>query len=210
MTTAPAAPLVLHRMALSGHCHRVELLLSLLGLPYRCVDIDLLKGEQRRPAFLALNPLGQVPVLEDGELVLADSNAILVYLVERYAPDSGWLVRDPVGAWRQQRWFSLAASHLDHGPATARFSALVGRAITAESQRLGHELFALIEAQLERTPFLVGERPTLADLAHCGYSSQAPVGGIALDAYPRLAAWLARIEALPGFVPIETRAPVAA
>lgn len=204
MPAAPATPLILHRMALSGHCHRVELLLSLLGLPHRCVDVDLLKREQRRPEFLALNPLGQVPVLEDGELVLADSNAILVYLVERYAPDSGWLVRDPAGASRQQRWFSLAASHLDHGPATARFSALIGRAITAESQRLGHELFALIEAQLERAPFLVGQRPTLADLAHYGYSSQAPVGGIALDAYPSLRAWLERIEALPGFVPIAT------
>jgi glutathione S-transferase len=68
----------LHRMTLSGQWHRVELFLSLLGLAYELVDVDLAKGEHKTPAFLALNPFGPVPVLQDGDVTLADSNAILV------------------------------------------------------------------------------------------------------------------------------------
>jgi len=200
----------LHRTAISGHCHRVELMLSLLGLPCEIVEINLFKREQRRPEFLALNPLGQVPVLEDGELALADSNAILVYLVRRYAPPAtaaAWLPTEPLAAARLQRWFSLAASHLDAGPATARFSALIGRPVTPESQALGHQLFALMEAQLAREPWLLGAGPSLADVALYSYSSQAEVGGIALADYPQLRAWLARVEALPGFMPMPTGRP---
>src|SRR5262245_50810905 len=80
----PTQPLRLHRFLLSGHCHRVELLLALLELPCELVDVDLPHQEQKSARFLALNPFGQVPVLEDGERVLADSNAILVYLASAY------------------------------------------------------------------------------------------------------------------------------
>src|SRR5690242_15228787 len=89
---------------LSGHAHRVRLFLSLLGLPFETTEIDLVKGEQRQPGFLALNRFGQVPVLQDGELTLADSNAILTYLALRYDTSGRWLPRDPVGAAQVQRW----------------------------------------------------------------------------------------------------------
>lgn len=203
---SPAQPLRLHRAFISGHCHRVELMLSLLGLPYENVEVDLRGGEQRRPAFLALNPLGQVPVLEDGDTALADSNAILVYLVRRYAPGSAWLPEDPVAAARLQRWFSLAASLLDYGTATARYSALIGRPVTDENRSEGHRLLALMEAQLAATPWLLGgDAPTLADIALYSYNSQAGIGGIALDDYPAVRAWLKRVEALPGFIPLPSR-----
>ncbi|HEY0825026.1 MAG TPA: glutathione S-transferase N-terminal domain-containing protein, partial [Ramlibacter sp.] len=91
--TRPEKPILVYRMALSGHCHRVELFLSLLGLPHTLVDVDLAAGEHKRPEFLARNAFGQVPVIEDGEVTLADSNAILVYLEGRYAPGR-WLPRD--------------------------------------------------------------------------------------------------------------------
>ena len=94
--SSPVTPIRLHRMKLSGHCHRVELFLSLLGLPYETVDVDLAAGAHRQPAFLARNPFGQVPVIEDGALTLADSNAILVYLALRHAPGT-WLPADPLG-----------------------------------------------------------------------------------------------------------------
>ena len=81
--SASARPIRLHRMKLSGHCHRVELFLSLLRLPYECVEVNLAAGEHRQPAFLALSAAGQVPVIEDGEVTLADSNAILVNLFGR-------------------------------------------------------------------------------------------------------------------------------
>ena len=204
----PSRALRLHRMAISGHCHRVELMLSLLKLPYEAVDVDLLKAEQRRPEFLALNPLGQVPVLEDDGQVLSDSNAILVYLVRRYAPESAWLPTEPLAAARLQRWFSLAARQLAEGPATARFSALIGRTVTPESQAIGHRLFALMEPQLAREPWLVGNTPTLADIAMYSYSAQAEIGGISLADYPHLRAWLARVEALPGFIPLPSKIAV--
>ena len=99
MPTPPSQPIRLHRMHLSGHCHRVELFLSLLRLPYELVDVDLVGGEHKKPPFLALNPFGQIPVIQDGDVTLADSNAILVYLEGRYAPGE-WMPRDPVGAAR--------------------------------------------------------------------------------------------------------------
>lgn len=201
----PSAPFRLHRVAASGHCHRVELLLSLLDLPYTVVEVSLRDGDQRLPDFVAMNPLSQVPVLEDGEVVLPESNAILVYLATRYAPDAGWLPRDAVEAAWQQRWFSLSVSLLGPGAATPRFRALTGLEVDPASLTLGHRLFAMVEEQLSRTAFLVADRPTLADVTFYGYTAQAPLGGVSLDDYPRLRAWLARIEALPRFKPLPDR-----
>ena len=103
MTPQPATPIRLYRFALSGHAHRVELFLSLLGLPFERVDVDLLRREQKSPEFMARNPFGQVPVIEDGELTLPDSNAILVYLARRYDATGSWLPQEPVAAARVQQ-----------------------------------------------------------------------------------------------------------
>ena len=198
----PTQPLRLHRLALSGHCHRIELMLSLLGLPYQTIDVDLSAGEHKRPAFLALNAFGQVPVLQDGEVTLADSNAILVYLEGRYAPGE-WLPRDPVGAARVQRWLSAAAGPLAFGPAAARVINLFGRSDDpAPSRQRADVLFAVMERELEATGWLAADRPTLADIALYSYTVTAPEGGVSLQPHARVRQWLARIEALPGFVPM--------
>lgn len=190
----------LYRSAISGHCHRVELFLSLLGLPFETIDIDLALKEHKAPDFLAMNPLGQVPVLRDGELTLADSNAILVYLEARYAPGQ-WLPRDPVGAARVQRWLSLAAGPLAFGPAAARVVQLFKRPTDPkEAIERAEGLLQFMESELGLAPFLVGERATLADVAHYAYVARAPEGLVSLQPYPAIRAWLARIEALPGFV----------
>lgn len=197
----PARPIRLHRMALSGHCHRVELLLSLLGLPYELVDVDLAKGEHKRPEFLARNPFGQVPVIEDGEVVLADSNAIMVYLEGRYAPGT-WMPREPLAAAQVQRWLSAAAGPLAFGPAAARVIALFRRPDDPKpAVDRARQLFAVMEHELAGRSWLVGEQPTLADLAHYAYVARAPEGGVSLQDYPALRAWLRRIEDLPGFLP---------
>lgn len=198
----PPRPIRLYGMSLSGHSHRVRLFCSLIGLPVEWIEVDVFKGEHRQPAMLALNPLGQVPVIEDGEVVLSDSNAILVYLARRHAAGSPWLPDDPVGAARVQRWFSLAAGELADGPASARVSCLVGREPTAGQLKTSHRLFSLIERELDRRPFLAGDQVTLADIAIYSYTAHAPEGGISLEPYRSLRAWLARIEALPGFVPM--------
>src|SRR6185295_3340487 len=91
--TRPSQPIRLYSFFLSGHAHRVELFLSLLGLPFEKREIDLAKGEQQTPEFTALNPWRQVPVIQDGDVTLADSNAILTYLALRYDADGAWLPR---------------------------------------------------------------------------------------------------------------------
>ena len=89
--TKPAQPIRLYRHALSGHAHRVELFLSLLGLPCELIDVDMVRGAHKAPEFIAKNnPFGEVPMIEDGDIAIADSNAILVYLAIRYDPDGEW------------------------------------------------------------------------------------------------------------------------
>lgn len=194
-------PIKLHRLALSGHCHRVELLLSLLELPYEVVDVDLAAGEHKQPPFLALNAFGQVPVIEDGDVVVADSNAILVYLESRYAPGR-WMPRDPLAAAQVQRWLSVAAGPLAFGPAFARVINLFGRSDDpAPAIARGRQLFAVMEGELAARPWLAGDAPTLADLANYAYVARAPEGGLSLQDFPAVRAWLERVEALPGFVP---------
>jgi glutathione S-transferase len=202
----PSQPIQLYRMAVSGHCHRVELLLSLLGLPCELIEVNLLQGEHQRAEHLALNALGQVPVIVDGGVVLSDSTAILVYLVQRYAQGSAWMPRDPVGQAQLQRWFSLAAGLLAPGVAGPRFAAITGRPVSEVAQATGRRLLTFMEHELQgRTWLLGGEAPTLADVAMVSYVSQAPIGGLALGPCPRVAAWVARMQALPGYVPLADR-----
>jgi glutathione S-transferase len=190
----------LHRVPLSGHAHRVELMLSLLGLPFETVEVDLAGGAHKTPAFLAMNPFGQVPVIEDGEATLADSNAILVYLASRYDTSGRWLPRDPLGAAAVQRWLSVAAGELLNGPGLARLEVLFKRPRDPQRHRLAARLFEVMEAHLAQQEWLAGTAPTIADIALYTYTAHAPEGGVSLQPYPRLRRWLARIEALPGFV----------
>ena len=205
----PAQPIQLYGNAISGHVHRVRLFLTMLGLPFEIVELNLRQREHRTPEFLARNPFGQVPVIEDGDVTLADSNAILVYLNERYAADPArWMPRDPVGAARVQRWFSVAAGPLAFGPAAARVMALFGLDTDpTETVKRSHALLAVMETCLTGQAFLAGPSATLADIANYAYVAHAPEGSVSLDAYPQLRAWLARVEALPGFVPM-VRTPV--
>lgn len=190
----------LYRYALSGHAHRAQLMLSLLGLPYETVDVDLPAGAHKAPDFLAKNAFGQVPVIEDGDVSIADSNAILVYLASRYDLGGQWLPRDPVQAAQVQRWLSVAAGQLFSGPAMARLEAVRKMPRDPQRHQSAAQLFNVMELQLAHRPFLVGSTPTIADLALYTYSRHAPEGGVSIEPYPRLLAWLERIEALPGFV----------
>lgn len=203
----PRVPLVLYRSPLSGHAHRTELFLSLLGLQYRLVDVDLRGGEQHREPFLRLNPFGQVPVLDDNGVVLGDSNAILVYLATRY-DDGRWLPRDPVGAARVQRWLSVAAGEIAFGPGAARLGVLFGRPVPLDDAiARAQRLFVLMESLLAEQPFLADSHATLADVAAYSYIARAEEGNVPLAPYPALNAWLRRIEALPGFVPMIASRP---
>lgn len=201
MSVAPQPRL--HWHVLSGHAHRAQLMSSLLGLEVELVKVDLASGEQNAPRFLQLNQFGQVPVLEDEGETLVDSNAILVYLAIRYDASGRWYPRGAVGAAKVQRWLSVAAGKLAAGPMTARLANLFGIAVDrAKAQAAATALFSVVEAELAREPFLAGEHPTIADVALYTYRAHAPEGGIALEAYPAIRTWIAKIEALPGFLPM--------
>jgi glutathione S-transferase len=197
----------LYRHPLSGHAHRVELLLSLLNVPTELVFVDLAKGAHKQAEFLAINPFGQVPAIDDNGTVLSDSNAILVYLAKKYDSTGRWLPAEPVAASKVQRWLSVAAGQIASGPATARLITVFGAPYDAESTiARSHALLKVVEAELSNSPFLAGNTPTLADVAGYTYIAHAPEGNVSLADYPQVRAWLARIEALPGFVPMQRTA----
>lgn len=192
----------LYRHPLSGHSHRVELLLSLLQLPTELVFVDLAKGEHKQPEFLAINAFGQVPVIDDSGLILSDSNAILVYLAKKYG-DAQWQADEPEAAARIQRWLSVAAGQTAYGPAAARLITVFGAALNADDViARSHALLKVLDSELAASPFLAGDTVSIADVANYTYIAHAPEGNVSLQAYPHVRAWLERVEALPGFVPM--------
>lgn len=197
----PKSAITLYGIQLSGHCHRVEQLLIWLGLPYTYSDAP---AEVRATAaYKQLNGLGQIPVLTDGDVVLADSVAIMVYLVKQYAADSHWLPTDPVAAAEVQRWLSIAAGEVRFGPATARADTLWGDGSRVPAAvKVAERLLAFMDEYLADRQWLTGAQPTLADLACYAYVAHAPEGGITLAPYPAVRAWIARFEQLPGFKPM--------
>lgn len=199
-----------YRHPLSGHCHRIELMLSLLGLPATFIDVDLVAGEHKASPFLDMNAFAQVPVLDDHGVILADSNAILVYLERRYGAGQGseqgtarWLPDDPLLQAQVQRWLSVAAGPLANSAMKARLVTVFNAPFDPEPLIAeAHELFAIMDAHLANQPFLAGEQATLAEVSLYSYIAHAPEGNVSLEPYQHLRAWLQRIEALEGFVPM--------
>jgi len=197
----------LYAHPLSGHSHRVQLFLSLIGLDHEVIEVDLAQGAHKAPDFLKLNPFGQVPVLIDDDVVLSDSNAILIYLAKKHGL-TDWLPEDAEAAAHVQRWLSVAAGELAAGPAAARLITVFGAPYDpAQTIKKAHALLALIDTALRQADFIAGGRATIADVALYSYVARAPEGNVDLSGYSHINAWLSRIEALPGFVPF-TRTPV--
>jgi glutathione S-transferase len=186
---------------ISGHAHRARLFLGLLGLENELIEVNLAKGAHKSPEFLKLNPFGQVPVLQDGDTVIADSNAIMVYLAKKTGA-TNWLPEDAEGAARVQRWLSIAAGQIAFGPAAARLITLLGAPFDAnEVISRAHAVLGNIEDHLKTNSWLAASHPTIADVALYSYIARAPEGNVDLEAYGKVRDWLKRIEDLPGFVP---------
>ncbi|MBB1598826.1 glutathione S-transferase family protein [Variovorax sp. UMC13] len=197
----------LYHHPLSGHSHRARLFLSLIGVPHELVEVDLAKGAHKAPDYLRINPFGQVPALDDAGTIVTDSNAIMVYLARKLGKTE-WLPTSPLVEARIQKWLSVAAGQIAYGPAAARLITVFGANFRPEEviQR-AHGVLALIEAQLSSQAFIAAEQPTIADVALYSYIARAPEGNVDLSDYPQVRGWLARIEALPGFVDFR-RTPV--
>jgi len=187
----------------SGNCYKVKLMLSLLGAEYQWVNIDILKGETETATFLEKNPNGKVPVLEleDGTC-LWESNAILNFLADgsHYLPSEPRL-RTQVLQWQFFEQYS-------HEPyvAVARFIQFY---LGLPEDRLdeyrkmhkaGYRALNVMEQQLKRTPFLVSDSFSIADIALYAYTHVAHQGGFDLGAYPAIQQWLERVKQQPGYV----------
>jgi glutathione S-transferase len=194
---------------LSGHAHRVRLMLSLLGLDHKLITVDLPNGEQKSDEFLALNPFGVVPVLVDGEVVLRESTAILTYLARTYGPQ--WYPIEPAALAEVQTWLATANKDVVTGPGAARlvtvFNAPLDQKALIESS---HKLLTIIDAHLDGRDWLALDRPTIADVAAYSYIAHAPEGHVSLDSYTHIRRWIAAIEHLPGFVGMPRTAVAAA
>jgi glutathione S-transferase len=196
----------LYYAALSGHAHRAHLFLSLLGIEHELVHVDMANGQHKSPEFLALNPLGQVPVLDDEGVVIADSNAILVYLAKKNGRHD-WLPESPREAAAVQGWLSVAAGQIAYGPCAARLLTVFGYAFDAsEVIARSHAILGHIDDALRDRNWIAADQPTIADVALYSYIARAPEGNVNLAAYAHVKHWLVRVEALPGFAPFQKTA----
>jgi len=195
----------LYRHPLSGHSHRVELFLSLLELDAELIDVDLMKGAHKAPEFIAKNIFGQVPLLEDGNVTIPDANAILIYLAGKYDVDNNWLPNEAVKQAEVQRFLSVAAGQVAYGPAAARLVTLFGAELDHQKTiAISEQLLTTLETHLSSRSWLATNKPTIADIANYAYIAHAPEGGVTLQNYPNVMAWLKRIEGLPRFVPMQS------
>lgn len=186
----------------SGNSYKPCLLLSMLKVPYETVTIDLAKREQKQPAYLKINPRGQVPALEDDGAIIWDSTAILVYLARKYGGDA-WLPIEPEGMAKVMQWLAFAQNEIHYGLQFARAIRHFGRkGDLEECQAYGRNALAVMQGHLAGHEWLALERMTIADIACFPYVAMAPDAGIALDDYPAVVAWLGRIKARPGFIPL--------
>jgi glutathione S-transferase len=190
----------LYDLELSGNSYRARLFLSLLGIRYDLVPVNLMKGEHRQPWFLALNPRGQVPTLDDDGTVVWDSMAILVYLARKYGGEK-WLPLDAAGMAQVVQWLAVMENETLYGLAKARLICkLKFPGSLEDAQALGRKALDVMEQRLAGHAWLALDRVTIADIGCFPYVALAPEGEIPLDAYPNVRAWIARVKALPDFV----------
>ncbi len=197
--------ITLYDFPLSGNCHKVRLLLSMLEIDHERVTIDVVANQTASPQFKRINPRGQVPFLVDGEVRIWDSMAILIYLARRYGT-TNWLPDDPAAEALVMQWLAVAGDELLYGLARARAVWRLGRPFNREQcQQEGRGGLSLMEQRLAQADWLAAEHVTIADLACYPYVALADEAGVTLEPYPAVREWLARVEALPGWVPLIER-----
>ncbi len=190
----------LYEFTLSGNCHKVRLMLALLGLSYNSIAVNSSLREHKSPEFLSMNPFGQTPVLKDGNAVIRDSQAILVYLAHQYGGEQWW-PNDAVTMAHIAAWLSTAANELARGPNTLRLHHKFGRDINLDdAQQITNTLLNIMNERLRRHEWIATDVPSIADVALYPYIALAPEGKVDLSPYPSVLAWLQRMQALSGYV----------
>jgi glutathione S-transferase len=197
--------LKLYNRERSGNCYKVRLMLALLELEYEKVAVHR-EGKNRNilpPDYDKLNPLRQLPVLVADGKAYWGTIAILVYLARKYG-GTKWLPDDAEGEGEVTQWLSLAQNEIFYGLGRARSmraNRWHGYGTLEEAHQIAQVALQALEGRLARNHWLALGRTTIADVACYSYTVFAPEGGVSLKPYPAVRAWLARIQALPGYLP---------
>ena len=192
----------LYNVELSGNCYKIRLFLSLLNLKAEIIPIDILSNEQKSASYLKINPLGEIPALQDNGLVLRDSQAILVYLAKQYGSED-WLPSNPAEMARVIQWLSTASNEIARGLADSRYYTKFKIDLDIETaHKKSTSILNIIDRHLENKSWLELNRVTIADIACFPYIALAGEGGISLEPYTNIRLWIDRIKSLPGFIPM--------
>ncbi len=195
--------LKLYDHPLSGNGHKVRLFASILGLPLQSVFIDVLGGAQHTADFGAINPLRKIPVLIDGDVIIHDSQAILVYLARRYG--EAWFPHEAVDMAKIAQWLSFAANEIGNSLQPARMIVRLGEEVDIElavAQKRGRRVLEILNGHLANRDWLECERATIADLACFPYVGLSREGGLILHDYLHILTWTTRIMSMPGYIPM--------
>lgn len=192
--------LKLYDLDVSGNCYKVRLFCALLNVPVDLISVDFMSGAHKRSPLIDLNAFGQLPILEDGDLVLRDSQAMLVYIARKLGNES-WLPTDAASQALVTQWLMVAENEIARGPNDARLHDKFGYKLDIVAAReKAKRILTIMDQHLEKREWLALDRPTIADIACMPYVALGWEGGVPLDPYPAVKAWVARIKNLPGFV----------
>jgi len=194
--------IVLYDHPRSGNCHKIRLFLSILGIDYENVLVDVLSGVNHQPWFAKINSLCQIPVITDDGFTIQDSQAILIYLAKRY--DNSWFSDDAREMGKIAEWLSFSAKEIAIGLQASRLFYIADEGIDiAAAEREGRRCLALLDHWLSEQHWLCLDRPTIADIACFPYVALSREGKLPLDDHPHVLAWIQRIVQLEGYVPMD-------
>lgn len=190
----------LYDLELSGNCYKVRLLCALIGVPLEIIPVDFLAGEHKKAPLIELNPYGEIPIFQDGNVLLRDSQAILIYIARKWGGED-WLPTSPEGLANVCQWLMTAENEIARGPNDARLHDKFGYELDAGlARKKSQRILELMEAHLSNQPWLALGRPTIADIACMPYVALGHEGSVHLDSYPAIRAWIGRIKDLPGYI----------
>ena len=192
----------LYDFELSGSCYKIRLLLSMLGQQHEAVTIDFINKEHKTAKYTALNPFGEIPIMEDGDVRLRDAQAIMVYLAKKYDKTNAWYPDDATSMAKIQQWLSTGGGEVMNA-AGARLVKILNYPLDLEKLQAGaHRVFKILDDHLAGRQFLELGHPTIGDIACFPYTAMAGEGGIDLSQYKNVLAWIERMKKLPGFIPM--------
>jgi glutathione S-transferase len=200
--------ITLHDFELSGNCYKLRLLMSILGVEYKIVPVDFYPGrEHKSAAFLKLNPLGQLPVIDDDGLILRDAQAILVYLAAKYDTSGNWYPRDnPALLGEIGQWLTFADGITATASAARLHDGLFYDLDVGTARAGAHRLFRILDEhlwfgeQIGSDWICAADHPTVADIACFPYILLSEEGGISRQDYPAIRRWGDRVKRVPGFI----------